>query len=249
MSVRPGERRCHLVALLVGFVASACTVPVAAGIDDPDANRVVSALEGAGIAAEKAQDPGADGRYHVDVPRAEAARAVALLGELGLPPRRAPGVLDALGTGALVPSRAAEHERLLVGLAGELERTLSGMDGVASARVHLAVPRQSSLRDDPEVRPSASVLIQYRGKSSPLPDADVRQLVTHAVTGLDPERVYVVSVAVSLPLPRDLERVGPLTTTRDVARKLRLALFALAVLGVALAGCLVFLWSRARNRF
>jgi type III secretion protein J len=239
-----------LVALLLALIAGACTVPVATGIDDPDANRVVATLERAGIAAEKAQDPGGgEERYRVEVPRAEAARAVALLGEQGLPPRKVQGMLQALGAGDLVPSRAAEHERLVLGLAGELERTLTGMDGVVSARVHLAMPRRSPLRDDPEARPSASVLIQHRGNASPLPDADVRKLVTHAVVGLDPERVFVASVAVLSPLPRDLERVGPLTTTQDVARKLRVALFALAVLGLALAGCIVFLWSRARRTF
>lgn len=234
---------------LSAALAAGCAVPVAADLDDPDANRVVAALESAGIAAEKTRDPGTDARYRVDVPRAEAARAAAVLGEQGLPPRKTPGVLDALGTSALVPSRTAEHERLLMGIAGELERTLASAPGVTSARVHLAVPRQGALAGDPAAKPTASVLVQYRGKASPLSDSDIRELVTHAVSGLDAEHVFVASVAVPAPAPRDLERVGPITTTRDVARSLRLFLLALALLGLGLAGCLVFLWSRARRTF
>lgn len=233
----------------LALLASACAVPVAADIDDTDANRVVAALENAGIAAEKVQDPGAERRYRVEVPRTDAARSVALLGEQGLPPRKTAGMLEALDSGALVPSRAAEQERLLAGRAGELERTLAGVEGVVSARVHLAVPRQGLLKDDAEARPSASVLVQHRGEASPLSDADVRKLVTHAVTGLDPDRVFVVSVAVPARAPKDLIRIGPLTTTHDVARQVRLALLGLAVLGLVLSACIVFLWLRARRAF
>ena len=56
-------------------------------------------------------------------------------------------MLDAVGKGSLVPSEAAEHAQLVAAIAGELERSLEGIDGVLTARVHLNVPAPSPLRD------------------------------------------------------------------------------------------------------
>jgi len=155
--------------------------------------------------------------------------------------------MDAIGDGALVPSRASEHQRVLAGIAGELTRTLMEVDGVASARVHLAVPRQGPLEDGATTPPSASVLIRHRGAQSPIATDDVKKLVTFAVPGLSPDRVFVATIAAVSPPPRDLERFGPLTTTRVVAQRLRLMALGLALLGLALAGSLLYLWSRART--
>ncbi len=226
-----------------------CTVPVAVELDEADANRIVTLLDSTGIAAEKSADRGDDGKYRIEVAQDEAARAVAALTEEGLPLRKTPGLLDTLGASSLVPSPSAEHERLLAGIAGELVRTLEGVDGVLSARVHLAVPRPDPLATDaPQAPPSASVLIRYRGSTSPLPDDDVRRLVAFAVPGLSLERVAVID-ALSPPLraPRDVVRLGPLSTTRASARKVRAAIVAVLLVNLALVACLVALWARLRR--
>jgi type III secretion protein J len=226
---------------------SGCTVPVVTDVDGPDANRIVQALANRGIAAEKVPN-GADEHFRVDVGRDDEARASTTLGEEGLPPRKSTGMLDALGSGALVPSRAAEHERLLVGMSGELERTLGAVDGIVSARVHLAVPRRDVLSDEPATPATASVLLRYRGNASPLSQGDVQKLVTYAVPGLDPSRVFVITVAArASDATHDIERIGPLSATHATARKIRIALLLLTLLGLALVACLGILWRRARR--
>lgn len=239
----------RLGAVLLGAVCG-CTVPVATDLSEPDANRIVVALESSGVATEKELDP-IEGGWRVLVPKGAAASAATVLEREGLPPRLAPGVLEVLGTGSLVPSRTSEHAKWLAGTAGDLERSLHSVEGILSVRVHLAVPPQDLLAVGSPVRePTASVLIRHRGARPPLPEKQVQRLVSGAVPGLAAERVSVVSAEVSLPGAQcspDLVSMGPVRVTRPSAPFLRAV--ALGVLGVLLAllALLLLLWARLRR--
>lgn len=78
-------------------------------------------------------------------------------------------------------------------LQGELVRTIALMDGVESARVHLALPERTLFRDD-RIEPSAAVTVQMRGRT--VPDAarvmGIQRLVAAAVPDLPAERVVVL---------------------------------------------------------
>lgn len=237
------------VLAVAALAATGCAVSVAGGLDESRANRVVALLSANGIAAEKAADSAEPGRFHVDVASDEASRAVDVLVDQGPPSNDSPGVLEALGTSSLVPSPQAEHARVLTGIAGDLTKSLEGIDGVLSARVHLASARPDPLAMDGEVAPpTAAVLIRYRGASPPIGEDDVRRLVAFSVPGLAKERVAVVySTATTSRPSAELVRIGPISTTRAAARKVRGAVLAVVVLNVVLAGALVALWSRLRR--
>jgi type III secretion protein J len=239
---------CALIAaLLVG-----CAVPVAAGLDEPDANRVVVALDRAKIDAAKEADPGGEGKFRVNVARDDIARALSALQSEGLPRARPRGVLDTMDRGALVPSQAQEQAQLLAGLAGDLERTLEDVDGVLSARVHLNVPVKDPLRDVSTGKATASVLLEYRGTTPPLRNEEVQRLVAGGVGGLQPGDVALVTLSRVAP-PRaaesELVHVGPLAVARGSLRPLQMALGALVVLLAAFAGATLLLYMRlARER-
>ncbi|HTQ02650.1 MAG TPA: hypothetical protein VMI54_02295 [Polyangiaceae bacterium] len=236
---------------LACFGALGCSVPVVAGLDDTDASQVVVALEQSGIASEKDRDPDKEGTYRVVVARDDASAALAVLTEQGLPPPASPGILEALGKGSMVPSRVAEHARVVTGTSDELERSLRGLDGVLSARVHLGVPGRDPLDlDEKPVAATASVLIRHRGATPPLTTAEVQRLVAGAVPGLAPEQVAVVMLpAPAKPRPpdRQLARLGPLTVTQASLFALRGIIGVAAVLNAALLACVVGLWSRLRR--
>jgi len=220
-AVRAG---CGIALVVAATLVEGCATPVAADLDEREANEAVVALEASGVAATKEPDPAHEARWRVTVPRREAAPAVAALQARGLPRPPAPGVLDALGASSIVPSRSAEHARLVAGTSGELERSLLGIDGVLSARVHLAVPPRDVLSLDPHpVEPSASVLLRYRGATPPVGAADVQRLVAGAVPGLGPQRVSVVTA----PVPNapaataGLAHLGPIAVTRASLGPLR----------------------------
>jgi type III secretion protein J len=245
----------RVVTLLALLAPVGCAVPVAGALDDSEANRVVVALDRASVDATKEPDPAAENHWRVMVSRDDVPRALSMLRDEELPRTTPPGVLDAVGKGALVPSEAAEHAQLVAGVAGDLERSLEGVDGVLSARVHLSLPEASPLRDSrdqPVARASASVLFAHRGSTPPLSADSIQRLVAGGVAGMVPADVTVVMVSRPAPpaQPGDgLGHVGPIAVARTSLRELQGALVALVGLVAVLAAATLLLYSRlARAR-
>jgi type III secretion protein J len=247
--VKPGTHPWAEVPIL-GALALGCSVPVAANLDEGDANQSVLLLEKNGVGADKERDPEHEGRFRVNVARGESSLAIGVLAAENMPPRTSPGVLEALGEGGVVPSRLAEHAKWTAGVAGDLERSLRSVDGVLSARVHLAVPPKELLPGTTEPdKPSASVLVRHRGATPPLATADVQQLVAGAVSGLSPAQVTVVLATSPTPraTDRELLRFGPLTVTRGSLLPLRLVAGGVILLNLILAGVVIGLFRRLRR--
>jgi len=232
---------------LTALTLAGCTAPVAAGIDESDANRIVVSLDRASIEATKEVDPLAEGRFRVVVTRDDAARALVTMESEGLPRPKPAGVLDAMDKGALVPSRASEHAQYLAGLAGDLERTLEGVDGVLSARVHLNVADPDPLRDVTNAHGSASVLLEHRGTTPPISASDVQQLIAGGVPTLAPSAVAVVLLPHGAAVESEgakLVHVGPIVVARGSMHLLQLALVGLFALVALLAGATLALYAR-----
>jgi type III secretion protein J len=240
----------RLASLLLLSLVAACAVPVAGGLDESDANRIVLALDRANIDATKEGDPGAEGKYRVLVTRDDAQRALATMQAEALPRPHAAGVLDAVEKGALVPSQAQEHAELVAGMAGDLERTLLGVDGVLAARVHLNLVAPDPLRDGPVPRATASVLVEHRGSTPPLTSEAIGRLVAFGAPGLSPQDVAVVLVpraAIAASGDAQLSHVGPIAVARSSMRILQTALVSLTALVALLAMATLFLYSRVRR--
>ncbi len=90
-------------------------------------------------------------------------------------------------------SRFLEKARYQRALEGELARTISSLSSVQSARVHLAMPKQSVFLRD-RAKPSASVLVRLRpgGNLNETQVAGIVHLLASSVPGLTPEAVTVV---------------------------------------------------------
>jgi type III secretion system YscJ/HrcJ family lipoprotein len=240
-----------LAGIALVALATGCTVPIAVGLDESDANRAIVALEKNGVAADKERDPDSEGHWRVSVARDDASSAAVVLSSESLPPPASPGVLDTLGQGSIVPSRSSEQAKFVTGVAGDLERSLRSLDGVVSVRVHLAVPVQDSLApDEAPVSPSASVLLRHRGAAPPISNGDVQRLVAGAVPGLVPAQVTVVALTVptpTRPAERELSRFGPVTVTRSSVFPLRSIVGGALFLNLGLLGALILVWARARR--
>lgn len=242
------SRTARVAAVAFSVALTGCAVPVAAALDEPDANRVVVALDQAGIDAAKEADPQAEGKFKVMVPRDDAARALVTMRDEELPRVKPRGLLDAADRGQLVPSQAAEHAQLVAGLAGELERTLAAVDGVLAARVHLNLPPRDALRDGPHPKATASVLVEHRGATPPLAPESIQRLVAGGAPGLTPNDVAIVftsrSARPATPARADLAHVGPITVARSSVLTLKGALAALVVLVLGFAAATLALYTR-----
>jgi type III secretion protein J len=86
---------------------------------------------------------------------------------------------------------------MIFALSQELSRTVSEIDGVLSARVHLVLPENDPLRQQ-LIPSSASVFIRHRA-SIPINDLvpQVKMLVANGIAGLSYEKVSVILVPVA----------------------------------------------------
>ncbi len=240
--------RLAVVPALLGLLAlSGCAVPVAAGLEEGDANRVVVALDHAGIDAAKEIDPTIEGRFRVTVPHDDASRALVTMADEQLPRTKSRGILEAADRGQLVPSQAAEHAQLVAGLSGELERTLSNVEGVLAARVHMNLPPRDGLRDGPVPKATASVLVEHRGSTPPLSPEAVQRLVAGGAPGLAPADVAVVFIAHAVRpagARPDVAHVGPIAVARGSMNTLKAALAGLVLVVIVFAGLALGLYAK-----
>ena len=146
-------------------LAAGCTVPIAGGLDEGQANRVVVALDHAGVGGEKESDPASEGQFRVLVERDEAPRAIAAL-ERGRSPRAEhSGVARcSWARGRSCRANSPSTRSSSRGYRGELERTLAGDRRRAlRSRSLVAARDRSPARRVRGPRPTASVLLKHRG--------------------------------------------------------------------------------------
>ena len=176
------------------------------GLSDQDALDITNALDRSGIPHKITAGTGT---ILVPGDRVHEAR-MKLAGE-GLPKGTATGfeLLDKeQGFGV---SQFMENARYQRALEGELAKTISSMSNVQSARIHLAIPKQSAfVRDHKD--PSASVFLNvYGGRPMQAEQvAAVIHLVASSVPNLAPEQVTVV------------DQTGKLLSSQQSSDQLRL---------------------------
>jgi type III secretion protein J len=178
-----------MVLLLAG-----CSTQIQHGLDESQANEMQTALAGRGITAHKVAEQGKKPSWAIEVDDERATEAVRVLSELGLPRARTQGFDEVFGKSSLVPTATEERVKYEEALSGELARTVEGMDGVISARVHLVVPAQPRPGQAPtaskasafiRVQPSAAERIRHQ-------KADLQALIAGSVEGLSADAVALV---------------------------------------------------------
>ena len=168
----------------LAFMLSGCDkeTTLHAGLEEQQANLVMAALLDAGIGCHKS--PGEEGTWNVMVSEPKFADAVNLLERKGLPRRPHMGVGEVFKKTGMISSPSEERIRFMDALAQDIARTISMVDGVVDARVHVVLPNA--------LPSSAAVAIRSRW------DADitdivpsVKGLVKNAIEGLQYEKIMV----------------------------------------------------------
>ena len=160
-----------------------------AGLAERQANLVMAALIDAGIGCHKS--PGEEGTWDVTVVESRFADAVNLLEKAGLPRQPHQGIGEVFKKTGMISSPSEERIRFMDALAQDLAKTISSIDGVVDARVHVVLPE-----NDPFARhalpSSAAVAIRSRWDAD-LTDVipSVKGLVKNAIEGLSAEKIMV----------------------------------------------------------
>lgn len=174
-----------------------------AELDEQQANEMLAVLVRAGIDADKLR---ADKSWSLQVARSDLPRAMEVLKAEGYPREKYESLGHVFQKEGLVSSPLEERARLLYALSQELSRTVSTIDGVVTARVHLAIPERRPLSDEKPLS-SAAVFIKYKpGSQIVNKAASIKALIVNSVEGLPYENVTVTFFASESNAPRVASR-------------------------------------------
>ncbi len=161
-----------------------------AGLKERQANLVMAALLDEGIACHKVA--GDENTWNVMIQESNFAKATNLLERKGLPQREFLGVSESFKKTGMVSSPSEERIRFMDALAQDLSKTITTIDGVVDARVHVVLPD-----NDPFARKklpsSAAVAIRTRWDAD-LTDVvpGVKNLIKNSIEGLQYEKISVI---------------------------------------------------------
>jgi flagellar M-ring protein FliF len=158
-----------------------------ANLPDKDGGAVVAQLSQMNVPYRFAE-----GGSAILVPADKVHEARLKLASAGLPKASVVG-FELMDNAKFGQTQTQERVNLQRALEGELTRTISSLDAVESARVHLALPNQNGFFRE-EQKPSASVVVMLRpGRSlDPAQLAGIVHLVSSSVPELSPKAVSVL---------------------------------------------------------
>lgn len=238
-----------LAVVLCALLLAACgaRADLLGAVPEDEANDVLAALLKADIPAQKT--PGKDGLVGVQIDAAQVGRALEILRENGLPRERFAGMGQVFKKEGLISSPLEERARYIYALSQELSNTLSKIDGVLAARVHVVLPERGTA-GEAGVSSTAAVFIKHQdGYNLDIIQPQIRRLVTNSIPGLAADRVSVIFVAAQ---PRatpaavtaaQTTSVWGFEVSRNAAGGLAALLWSFAALVVlALAGLGYLVW-------
>ncbi|EJN03659.1 type III secretion inner membrane ring lipoprotein SctJ [Phyllobacterium sp. YR531] len=194
MKMSPVHRllpRCLIVATMC-LALQACKEDLYTNLEEREANAMVAALLQKGIPAGRVLQK--NGKLSVTVDEDQFAQAVTILNEAGLPKTQFATMGSVFKQEGLVASPVQERAQMIYALSEELSRTVSEIDGVVSARVHVVLPDNDPLQRN-AVPASASVFIRHEPKldiNTLIPQ--IKTLVANGIAGLTYEKVSVIPV-------------------------------------------------------
>ena len=180
------------VALLF-LLLGGCKVELYTDLPEQEGNEMLALLLKHGIESEK--QPGKDNMVSLFIEEDQTARAVEILSRNGYPQTKFSTINDIFSNDGLVSTPFEERTRYIYGLSQEVSETLSNIDGVLVARVHIVLPAESSsgIGNKKVVSPaSASVFIKYNSDydlDSYIPQ--MKSIVANAIEGLSYDQVSV----------------------------------------------------------
>jgi type III secretion protein J len=202
-AIRPYNENCaakkmsiaRLTAVLFLVAAlCACQEDLHKNLSQRDANDITAVLAANGIASKRIAE---GNTYRISVDGADLARAAIVLKDTGYPRESYRSLAEVFPADGLIITPFEQRARMTFALGQELSRTISTIEGVTQARVHVVLP-ESDLRDRTLARSSASVVIHHRAG---IDVADLYQkarlIVGNGVPGLALKDVSISTFAAS----------------------------------------------------
>ena len=211
-------------------------------LDEQQANPIMALLQDNHLSCQK--NAGEENTWKLMVKQRDFAKAVELCQQHGLPQQIYHGVGDVFKKTGMVSSPTEERIRFMDALAQDLSRTISEIDGVISARVHIVLPNNDQFAKN-ALPSSAAVAIRHRSDSD-LEDhiPEIKNLVMNAIEGVDYDKITVTLFKVIV-APKDAITGQPAASSPKISDDMmRILVTANASLAVLLAVVLVLVIMR-----
>lgn len=183
-----------MAALLACVLLAGCgKATLYSNLDEQQANELMAALLGAGIGADKGQTTTQAGTgWEVRVNQGDIPQAMQVLAAYRLPRERYVSMCDTFKKEGFASSAIEEQARYQCSLQQELAHTLSGIPGVAEARVHVALPERDPLGNETADSSAAVTIFEQPGANVRDRETDIKVMVKDSIKGLgDPNKVTV----------------------------------------------------------
>lgn len=229
-----------MLAFGLCLLLAACKVELHSGLDERDANEIMAILLKNGISASRSIAK--DKTMTVMVDEGSFAEAVDILQAHSLPREKFDDLCSIFSGEGMISSPVEDRARLICALSQELSRTISEIDGVMSARVHVVLPENDLGRSNAKPS-SASVFIRHH-EDAPIDKLapQIKLLVANGIEGLVYDNVSVAMVPVASPVQiatssDDYTAVAGLWVHNTSTLRARVTIYLLvALLLAALAG-------------
>ena len=236
-----------LLLLPILMLISACRLDIYTGLEEEQANAMLSVLLKRGIQAEKA--PAGKNGYTISVDETELIEALQILRENSLPKDSFASLGTVFAGSGMISSALEENARLTWAISQELSNTFSRIDGVLTARVHVVLGVNDPLNNI-KLPPSATVFLRHNPESIVVNMvADIRKGTASAVPGLNYDNVTVMLVPVreTVTIPK-VTRKSALLFDEYFSLPIFLQTLAITLSIVALCIGLVLLWQRRKKK-
>lgn len=183
-----------LITLTVLIILSGCAkVVLYSNLQERQVNEMLAILLSKGLTADKT--PAKEkGLWDVEIKNDQIATAVELLNAYGYPRDEFESVGKVFTKSGLVSSPSEERIRYMYALSQGVAETLSQIDGVVTARVHVVLQNNDPF-SDVKTPSSASVFIKYRrGSGVEALGSQIKRLVANSIEGLNYDKVSLVFV-------------------------------------------------------
>ena len=189
--------------ILLVLVFCGCKERIIHNLSEEEANRYLARLHSGSIEAEKERLP--DTTWAIAVPKGEVVQAIQFLSDSRVLPKRSRVGAEARG---LISSRAEERFRFERAMSEQIADTISAIDGILEARVHLNLAPRDPLfgrQISKNHKSSASVLaIVSEGVSV---EKEQLQGLVSGAAGIEMEAVSILIQAVG----ERVEALSPVT--------------------------------------
>jgi type III secretion protein J len=236
-----------ILLLLLALLLTGCNrVDLYNDLDEQDANEMQAILLRQGIDCDKTV--GKELTCTLRVAKSQLAAAVEILKGQGYPKDKFTNLGTIFKKAGLVSTPQEDRIRFIYALSQEVAETISQIDGVITARVHIVLPENDPLSE--YFQPSsASVFIKYRQTLDIQQFIHpIKQMVVNSIEGLNYEKVSVVPfpTPVVSAAPPEFVRIMGIEIENAYAPRFRLLVYGLFFfVGVLMVTSAYLLWQKA----